>query len=127
MMGEGTPLEFISKAKLEDKTFEDKLALILDEVRDGKILVLEESLSPKEKRVLIEQSLEEVDDEFPGIEFSSLESSDIFDRVADRVMSAIGRERRSGLTIVGNSTVMETVKEDRDSVSLLAKSAEAEE
>lgn len=123
-MGEGTPLEFISKAKLEDKTFEDKLALILEEVRDGKIIVLEESLSPKEKRILIEQSLEEVDDDFPGIEFSSLESTDVFDRVANKVMNFIGRDRRAGLTIVGNSTVMETIKEDRDSVSLLAKGGE---
>lgn len=124
-MGEGIQIEFIGKQKLEDTGFDEKLEMILGEVRDGKILVLEESLQPQEKRQLIESSMEAVDDEFPGIEFSSLENpGDFFDKLVDNLFSLVGRQRKKGLTIVGNSNVMEKVKEERESVSLIAKTFE---
>lgn len=124
-MSDGIPIEFISHQKLEDQDFADKLEMILDEVRDGKILVLEEALSPDEKRRLMESSMEAVSDDFPGIEFSGLEGhGDFYDRVLNNVFNLLGKERRKGLTIVGNSEVMEKIKESRESVSLLAKAAE---
>jgi len=123
-MTDGIPIEFFSRQKIEDQTFAEKLDMILSEIREGKILVLEESISPQERRKLMESSMQEVDDDFPGIEFSVLDDEgDIVDKVVNRVYSFLGRERRKGLTIVGNSEVMEKVKEDRESVSLLAREA----
>lgn len=123
-MSDGTPIEFISRQKLEDKDFEAKLEMILEEVREGKILVLEEALNPDEKRRLMESSMEEVSEDFPGIEFSGIENSgDVYDRILDNVFNLIGKQRKKGLTIVGNSEVMEKIKESRESVSLLAKAA----
>jgi len=126
-MADGIPLEFISRQKLTDQGFAEKVEMILEEVRDGKILVLEEALSPDEKRRLMESSMEQVDEEFPGIEFSGIENGgDVYDRILNNVFSLLGKQRRKGLTIVGNSEVMEKIKESRESVSLLAKAAEEE-
>lgn len=124
-MDDGIPIEFISQDKLDNMDFNDKLSMILDEVKGDKILVLEEVLTPQEKRRLIEGVLEEVDDEFPGIEFSGLEGTeDAFDKVINNIYGLLGRNRKRGLTIVGNSDIMEEVETHRDSVSLLAKSQE---
>lgn len=122
---EGVPIEFISQEKLGDMEFQGKLDMILEEVKEDKILVLEEVLTPQEKRKLIEGVLSEVDEEFPGIEFSGLESTeDAFDKVINNVYGFLGRRRKQGLTIVGNSDIMEEVETEKDSVSLLAKGGE---
>lgn len=126
MPDDGIPIEFISKQRIQDRSFEEKLDLILEEVRDGKILVLGESLGPEEKRHLIEGAMQAVDEDFPGIEFSGLENNgDIVDRVVDQVLGLFGKERKKGLTIVGNSDVMEKVKEDKETVSLLARAEDS--
>ncbi len=122
---DGIPITFIAQERLRGLSFDEKLELILDEVRDGKILVLEEALSPDEERRLIQGAMEAVDEEFPGIEFSSLDGrKDIFDRVLDSVYELAGRDRRRGLTVVGNSDVMAQVEKREDSISLLASAAE---
>jgi len=125
---DGIPIEFISQDKLEGMGFDEKLSMILDEVKGDKIIVLEEALTPEEKRQLIQGVLEEVDEDFPGIEFSGLEGrEDAFDRLLNNVYGMIGRKRKRGLTIVGNSNIMEEVETERDSVSLLAKSQQRQD
>lgn len=123
MTMDGIPIEFISKERLQGQAFEEKLEMILEEVREGKILVLDEPLSEEEQSELIAGVMAQVDEDFPGIEFSSLDShEDVFDRVINTMYDMVGRDRRRGLTIVGNSDVMDEVEKREDSVSLLAKS-----
>ncbi|MFB6209077.1 MAG: DUF2073 domain-containing protein [Candidatus Nanohaloarchaea archaeon] len=123
---EGVTIEFLSREKLGEHEFEQKLELILEKVKNDAVLVLEESWTPDEKRELIENSMEEVDEDFPGVEFMGLDSATsklekarnfLYDRILDE-------EYRRGITIVGNSRVMEKIKEERDSVSFLAKMEE---
>lgn len=124
---DGIPIEFIAKERIQDQSFDEKLELILDEVREGKILVLEEALSPDEETRLIQGAMENVDDDFPGIEFSSLDGhEDVFDKVINNLFQVIGRQRKRGLTIVGNSDVMDEIEKKEDSVSLLARSKEGD-
>lgn len=122
---DGIPIEFVAKRRLEGKDFNEKLELILEEVTDGKILVLEEKLSPEEERQLIEGAMEQVSEDFPGIEFSTLEGhEDLFDRLINNIYQAVGRDRKRGLTVVGNSEVMDEVTKEEDSISLLATAEE---
>lgn len=115
----GIRIEFLSRNVLRDKNFEDKLDMIMDKVRDQNILVLEEALSPEEKTQLIERSMNEVDDDFPGIEFSGFDPEEGFiDRMFRRI---IGQSQNDGLLIVGSSRIMSKVKEEKDAISLLAK------
>jgi len=119
----GVKIEFISKDKLRDAEFDEKVNFILGRVKENSILVLEEALTPEEKKELITRSVESITEEFPGIEFSGLEDrSDFLEKFLNNLSKRFfGKERRRGITIVGNSNVMEKVNEERDSVSLLAK------
>ncbi len=124
MTDDGVTIEFLSKEKLSDNEFGEKLDMVLDKVRDNAVLVLEEAWTPDEKRELIENAVEEVDDDFPGVEFMGFDaSSNRFQRAKQLFYDKLLNEkyRREGLTIVGNSRVMEKIKEERDSVSFLAK------
>lgn len=120
---EGVTIEFLSKEKLNAEDFEEKLELVLEKVKDDAVLVLEESWKPDEKRELIQTSMEEIDDDFPGVEFMGLDSSSsALDKARNMIYSRVLKdEYRRGITIVGNSRVMEKIKEERDSVSFLAK------
>jgi len=122
MSEEGVTIEFLSRDKLSSKEFEDKLEVVLEKVRDNSVLVLEESWTPEEKRELIQNSMEEVDDDFPGVEFMGLDSGENrFDQLRNMFYEKVlDQKYRKGLTIVGNSRVMEKIKEERDSVSFLA-------
>jgi hypothetical protein len=123
MTDDGVTIEFLSREKLSEDDFNDKLEVVLEKVKNNAVLVLEESWTPREKRELIQNSMEEVDDEFPGIEFMGLESEDSKIYRAKRMLyqKVLNEDYRRGLTIVGNSRVMEKIKEERNTVSFLAK------
>lgn len=126
---DGVTIEFLSKDRLSGDSFDEKLQSVLEKVKDNYVLVLEEGWTPEEKRTLIQASMEEVDEDFPGVEFMGLESSGSRLEKAKSMFyeKVLDQEYREGLTIVGNSRVMEKVKEERDTVSFLAKLEEAEE
>lgn len=120
---EGVTIEFLAKDKLNGDSFEEKLDSVLEKVKDNYVLVLEEGWTPEEKSSLIQASMEEIDDDFPGVEFLGLDSGNSrFDKAKELFYNRVlDKEYREGLTIVGNSRVMEKVKEERDTVSFLAK------
>ena len=119
---EGVTIEFLSQEKLSAQEFEEKLDTILEKVRNNAVLVLEEGWTPEEKRTLIKKSMEEIDEEFPGIEFLGLSSGNSKLSRAKKLIykHVLDEEYRTGLTIVGNARVMETIKEEKDTVSFLA-------
>ncbi len=123
---EGVTIEFLSKEKLNTEDFSDKLDLVLEKVKDDAVLVLEEAWMPEEKRELIQKSMEEIDEDFPGVEFMGLDSGNSRLQKAKNVIysKVLKEEYRRGITIVGNSRVMDKIKEERDSVSFLAKMEE---
>jgi len=127
MTDDGVTIEFLSKERLsEEEEFEDRLEFVLDKVKDNSVLVLEEAWTPDEKRRLIETSVEEADEDFPGVEFMGFDGHDSpIERMKSLVYDRVLNERyRRGLTIVGNSRVMEKIKEEPDTVSFLAKMEE---
>jgi len=67
MGDDGVTIEFLSKEKLDTDAFDEKLDFVLEKVKDDAVLVLSEAWTPKEKRELIQTSMEEIDDDFPGV------------------------------------------------------------
>ena len=67
--------------------------------------------------------MEQVGEDFPRVEFLGLDAGKTrLDKAKRRVYQKfLNEEYRRGLTIVGNSRVMETRKEEKDTVSFLAK------
>ena len=112
-------LDFIPSEMLLKKNTDAKLAMILSKVRENIIVVLEEALTPAEESILIQQAMEEIDSkDFFGIEFYRMGHKDagIFDRLSNFLT-----KRRSGMTIVGPTRMVEAIKKEPDHISVFAR------
>ena len=112
-------LDFIPAEMLSKKSTDEKLQMILSKVKQNIIVVLEEALAPQEEADLIERAMTEIDSkDFFGIEFYRMghREANLLDK-----LSYIITKRRSGITIVGPTRLVETIKKEPDHVSLFAK------
>jgi hypothetical protein len=115
---EGVQIDLISGARMDGLTSMEKIRMILDGVRDGNIVILEEGLSPDEESKLIEVTMTEISpDEFNGIEIETYPRSQTADQsFLDRLM---GRESTKKLTVIGPANQIETLHKDENLISAL--------
>ena len=115
---EGVQIDLISGARMDGLTSMEKIRMILDGVRDGNIVILEEGLSPDEESKLIEVTMAEISpDEFNGIEIETYPRSQTADQsFLDRLM---GRESTKKLTVIGPANQIETLHKDENLISAL--------
>ncbi|MDD1760997.1 MAG: DUF2073 domain-containing protein [Methanothrix sp.] len=107
-------MDLISAEKLENMTSMEKIRLILDKVKNGKIVVLENGLTPDEEVRLIEMTMTEIRvDEFSGIEIESYPSKkegSFLDRI-------FGRAIKGRMTIIGPANQIRTIEKDKYQIS----------
>jgi len=115
---DGVQIDLISGARMDDLASMEKIRLILDGVREGNIVILEEGLSPDEESKLIEVTMTEISpDEFNGIEIETYPRSETADRsFLDRLM---GRESTKKLTVIGPANQIQTLHKDENLISAL--------
>ncbi|MFC6989845.1 DUF2073 domain-containing protein [Haloplanus sp. GCM10025708] len=115
---DGVQIDLISGARMENLASMEKIRLILDGVREGNIVILEEGLTPDEESKLIEVTMTEISpDEFNGIEIETYPRSQTADRsFLDRLM---GRESTKKLTVIGPANQIETLHKDENLISAL--------
>jgi hypothetical protein len=103
---------------MEGLTGMEKIRLILDGVRDGNIVILEQGLSPDEESKLIEVTMTEISpDDFTGIEIETYPNPDAGNRgLLDKLM---GRESTQKLTVIGPANRIETLHKDENLISTL--------
>ena len=85
----------------------EKLRFILDGVKAGNIVILEGGLTTEEQMQLIELTMTEVDDDFPGIELNGYPSKRSF----------FNLRKKTRLTVIGPAKMMRTIKKDKDLIS----------
>ena len=114
----GVQIDLISGSRMESLRTMEKIRLILDGVRDGNIVILEEGLSPDEESRLIEVTMTEISpDDFSGIEIESYPRTDAGNQsFLDRLM---GRESTQKLTVIGPANQIETLHKDDQLISAL--------
>lgn len=110
-------IEFLSSALLAGKGGKEKIRFIVDSIKDGKILVLEDPLDHSEETKLIEATMKKVSPSFPGIEISTLgsEAQDLRTMLIKMLGGKTG-----GLTVIGPSSLVKQVKRDPMSIRLFA-------
>ncbi len=116
---DGVQVDLIGGERMAGKTSMEKIRMILDGVRDGNIVILEEGLSPDEESKLIEVTMTEISpDEFSGIEIETYPRSKTSDSgFLGRLM---GRESSgSKLTVIGPANQIETLHKDENLISAL--------
>ncbi|MFC7018433.1 MULTISPECIES: DUF2073 domain-containing protein [Haloarcula] len=115
---DGVQIDLISGERMDGLTSMEKIRTILDGVRDGNIVILEEGLSPDEESRLIEVTMTEISpDEFNGIEIETYPKSETKDAsILDRIM---GKESAKKLTVIGPANQIETLHKDETLISAL--------
>ena len=109
---DGIAFNLISRQKLGGLTSDEKLKFILKEVKNGKILVLEQGLTPMEQTNLIERTMKEIEqDTFIGVEMEGYgEDRPTF------LQKLFGMTKRPRLTLIGPANLLKMVKKDRDMI-----------
>lgn len=107
-------MDLISGEKLANMTSMEKIRLILDKVKTGKIVVLESGLTPDEEVRLIEMTMTEIRvDEFSGIEIESYPSRKQLSFL-DRIF---GRSLKGRMTVIGPANQLRTIEKDQYQIS----------
>lgn len=106
----GISVNLISRNKLEEFSSDEKLKFILNEVKKGKILVLENGLTPIEQTSLIERTMREIEeDTFIGVEMEGYgEDTPTF------LQKILGMMKRPRMTMIGPANLLKTVKKDNN-------------
>jgi uncharacterized protein len=103
-------MDLISEEKLENMTSMEKIRLILDKVKTGRIVVLESGLSPDEEVRLIEMTMTEIRvDEFSGIEIESYPSK----KEGSFLDKIFGRSIKGRMTVIGPANQIRTIEKDQ--------------
>ena len=115
---DGVQIDLISGERMDGLASMEKIRMILDGVRDGNIVILEEGLSPDEESRLIEVTMTEISpDEFNGIEIETYPRSETADaRFLDRLM---GKQSAKKLTVIGPANQIETLHKDETLIQTL--------
>jgi hypothetical protein len=102
----------VSRQKLDKFTSDEKLRFIIDEVKKGKILVLEHGLTPLEQTSLIEHTMREIEqDTFIGVEMEGLgqDNPSFFQKL-------FGLAQKPRITLIGPADLLKTVSKDSNMI-----------
>ncbi len=114
MIKKDTDIAFnlISRQKINGLTSEEKLNFIIKEVKNGKILVLEQGLTPIEQTNLIERTMKEIEqDTFIGVEMEGYgEDTPTF------LQKLFGMSKRPRMTLIGPANLLKMIKKDSDMI-----------
>lgn len=112
----GVQLNLISKERLEKMPSMEKLRMILDSVKEGKIVVLEAGLTPEEEAKLIEMTMLEIDHEnFVGIE---VETYPVREK---SILSKLFGKKHGRLMVIGPANRLKTLEKQKDLIKALVQ------
>ena len=116
---DGVQVDLVSGERMDGLTSMEKIRTILDGVRDGNIVILEQGLSPDEESRLIEVTMTEINpDEFAGIEIETYPKSGGGDSgFLGRLMGT--DDSGAKLTVIGPADQIETLHKDETLISTL--------
>lgn len=107
-----------------------RIRKLLNIAKENKIVLLQGRLKKEEEAELIKVTMEEINNEFKGIELAvinPLESkNDGLFKFRNDVMSMILGDRH-GLTVVGPASIVKSIRKDPHKIELLTKDARARE
>jgi len=108
----GISVNLVSRQKLEKLSSNEKLNFILKEVQNGKVLVLEQGLTPIEQTSLIEYTMKEIEqDTFIGIEMEGYsEDKPTF------LQKFLGKIKKPRMTVIGPADLLKTICKDNNMI-----------
>jgi uncharacterized protein len=111
-------LEFIRSDVLAGMSVDKKMEYVLERVKEDKILVIEEGMSPIEETALIQATMAQINKKFTGIEVSTLGEIGA-EGIRHKLIRMLGG-RTGGLTVIGPSKLVRQIKKDPKHITMLA-------
>ena len=117
-------IEFVPYSEIEKLSSLGRLRKLLKLAKENKIVLLEGRLKPNEEAELIKMNMEEIDDEFKGIEFAVInpdeEKLDFLKKLRLNLVNVF-LGYRPGFTIVGPANIVKEIKKNPHKIELLMK------
>ena len=116
-------IDFLSLEGLKGKTTNERAKMILDKIANDRIVVLDTAIPADEELNLVEMTLKNVGDKFPGIEVCVLprKSKNVYELV-NKVLKTINKQVAiPGLTLIGPSRIIKQIRRNPDSFSIFAE------
>jgi hypothetical protein len=121
--------KFLPYKEIEDLSTTDRLTTILEHVKENEIVLLEGRLEPEEETKLIAKTMQEVDEDFSGIEISVLHQHEVGDGVLEQVKGKIVNfllGNSYGFTLIGSAEVIKEVEQHPDKIQFFAEDSASE-
>jgi len=119
--------KFLPYKEIEDLPTKDRLEKILEHVKENEIVLLEGRLEPEEETKLIAKTMQEVDEEFSGIEISVLHQHEVeeglFEQVKGKLVNFL-LGNSYGFTLIGSAEVIQEVEQHPDKIQFFAEDAD---
>ncbi|MCI0496982.1 MAG: DUF2073 domain-containing protein [Thermoplasmata archaeon] len=117
-MADGIRINLISRERMDGMSPDEKIHFILSEVMGGKVLVLEEGLSPVEEAELMQRTMASIDhDTFIGIEIQGYYNPN--DLRAPFLRRVFQRRTPPRMTVIGPAAHLKTIYKDGEVIQAL--------
>jgi len=117
-------LQFIPYYEIEDLDSTKRITKLLKAVKANKIVLMEGRLKSNEEAELIRKTMEEIDEDFKGIELSVVNTANMgskfFKKLKTLLVNMLLGDRH-GLTIIGPAKIIKEIKQDPDKIQLLTE------
>ena len=114
-------LRFVSYAEIEGLSSLGRIRKLLNIAKENKIVVLQGKLKKEEEKEMIKATMEEINDEFKGIELAVIDDSNVevtgFSRIRQGIINKVLGDRQ-GMTIIGPASVVKEIKKDPKKIEL---------
>lgn len=120
----GLTLQFVPYSEIEDLSSLGRIKKLLKIAKEGKIVLLGGRLKKEEEAELIKTTMEEINNEFRGIElhviYPNPQEGPFYKKIRSNIINTV-LGNRQGLTIVGPSNIIKEIKRDPNKIQLLTK------
>jgi len=114
-------LQFIPYSEIEELSSLGRIKKLLKIAKDNKIVLLQGRLKKQEEAELIKTTMEEINDEFKGIELMVMDDlskkTTIGSKVKQSFINMLVGDRM-GFTIIGPANVIKEIKRDPNKIQL---------
>lgn len=119
-------LQLVPYSKIEGLTSVGRIRKLLNIAKENKIVLLQGRLKKDEETELIKATMEEINEQFKGIELAVIDSKsgDLrgFQRFREGLTNAL-LGNRQGMTVIGPASIVKQIKKDPDKIELFTKEA----
>ncbi len=115
-------LQYVPYHEIENLDSNKRIKKLLKSVKENKILLVEGRLKREEETELIRRTMEDIDDNFKGIELGVIHPNKtnlpLLNKLKRKFIDMLLGDRK-GLTIIGPATIVKEIKQDPDKIQLL--------